>query len=187
MKTLSFLTQSEIKISRQFKKDGFVIREAANLKSLQWIKKKFISSIKKKFKFHKDYSESRILNFIHKKVPRKNLNNFRLDIYNKINNDPNFKYHYFQVAKPYIEAIAGNELAMQKINLSIQLPQDDSSLLAVHSDVWAGNSPFEIVVWVPLVDCYKTKTMYILPPKKNIVFNKKVSRKKYSDNEKVFN
>ena len=47
MKTLSFLTQSEIKISRQFKKDGFVIREAANLKSLQWIKKKFISSIKK--------------------------------------------------------------------------------------------------------------------------------------------
>ena len=45
---------------------------------------------------------------------------------------------------------------------------------------------FEIVVWVPLVDCYKTKTMYILPPKKNIVFNKKVSRKKYSDNEKVF-
>ena len=187
MKTLSFLTQSEIKISRQFKKDGFVIREAANLKSLQWIKKKFIFSIKKKFKFHKDYSESRILNFIHKKVPRKNLNNFRLDIYNKINNDPNFKYHYFQVAKPYIEAIAGNELAMQKkINLSIQLPQDDSSLLAVHSDVWAGDSPFEIVVWVPLVDCYKTKTMYILPPKKNIVFNKKVSRKKYSDNEKVF-
>ena len=53
MKTLSFLTQSEIKISRQFKKDGFVIREAANLKSLQWIKKKFISSIKKNLNFIK--------------------------------------------------------------------------------------------------------------------------------------
>ena len=47
------------------------------------------------------------------------------------------------MAKPYIEAIAGNELAMQKkINLSIQLPQDDSSLLAVHSDVWAGDLLF---------------------------------------------
>ena len=187
MKTLSFLTQSEIKISRQFKKDGFVIREAANLKSLQWIKKKNLSLLLKKFKFHKDYSESRILNFIHKKVPRKNLNNFRLDIYNKINNDPNFKYHYFQVAKPYIEAIAGNELAMQKINLSIQLPQDDSSLLAVHSDVWAGDSPFEIVVWVPLVDCYKTKTMYILPPKKISFLIKSFEKKNIQIMKKFFN
>ena len=93
------------------------------------------------------------------------------------------------MAKPYIEAIAGNELAMQKINLSIQLPQDDSSLLAVHSDVWGrATSPFEIVVWVPLVDCYKTKTMYILPPKKkNIVFNKKVSRKNIQIMKKFFN
>ena len=74
----------------------------------------------------------------------------------------------------------------KKINLSIQLPKDDSSLLAVHSDVWAGDSPFEIVVWLPLVNCFKTKTMYILPPKKNKLFNKKVSEKKYSDNEKVY-
>ena len=29
----------------------------------------------------------------------------------------------------------------------------------------SGDSPFEVVVWIPLVDCYKTKTMYILPPK----------------------
>ena len=88
---------------------------------------------------------------------------------------------------PFIEAIAGNELAMQKkVNLSIQLPKDDSSLLAVHSDVWAGDSPFEIVVWLPLVNCFKTKTMYILPPNKNNKFNKQVSKFRYSDNEKVY-
>jgi len=65
-----------------------------------------------------------------------------------------------------LEALVGNELAMQlRVNLSIQFPSDDSSLLPVHADTWSGDSPFEVVVWLPLVDCYKTKAMYILPPK----------------------
>ena len=42
-----------------------------------------------------------------------------------------------------------------RVNLSIQLPRDKSSLLPVHSDVWSGDSPFETVVWLPLVDCFK--------------------------------
>lgn len=52
-----------------------------------------------------------------------------------------------------------------RVNLSIQFPEDDSSLLPVHSDTWSGDSPYEIVVWLPIVDCYKTKSMYLLPPK----------------------
>ena len=72
---------------------------------------------------------------------------------------------YFRVARPYLEILVGNELAMQlRINLSIQFPQDESSLLPVHADTWSGDSPFEVVVWLPLVDCYGTKTMYLLPP-----------------------
>ena len=72
---------------------------------------------------------------------------------------------YFRLARQYLEILVGNELAMQlRINLSIQLPGDSSSLLPVHADTWSGDSAFEVVVWVPLVDCYKTKAMYILPP-----------------------
>ena len=56
-------------------------------------------------------------------------------------------------------------MAMQNsINLSIQLPNDKSSLLAIHADTWSGDS-FEVAVWLPLVDVYKTKSMYILPAK----------------------
>ena len=73
-----------------------------------------------------------------------------------------------------MEIICGNELAMQrKINLSIQLPKDNSSLLPIHSDVWSGCSPFEVVLWVPLVDVYNSKSMFIFP--KNI--NDKVYKK----------
>ena len=69
--------------------------------------------------------------------------------------------------------LVGNEIMMQKkINLSIQLPGDESSLLPIHSDVWSGDSPYEINLWVPLVDCYRTKSMYILSPKENDKFNK---------------
>ena len=46
------------------------------------------------------------------------------------------------------------------------MPNDSSSLLPLHTDTWSGVSPYEIVVWFPLVDCYKTKTMYILPANK---------------------
>jgi len=62
--------------------------------------------------------------------------------------------------------LVSNELSMQlRVNLSIQFPEDESSLLPVHADTWSGDSSFEVVVWLPLVDCYATKTMYILPPK----------------------
>jgi len=51
-----------------------------------------------------------------------------------------------------------------RLNLSIQTPEDDSSLLPIHSDAWGGDSPFEVVIWLPLVDCYGTKSMFLLPP-----------------------
>ena len=60
----------------------------------------------------------------------------------------------------------------RKINLSIQFPKDDSSLLPIHSDVWSGCSPYEIVLWIPLVSVSKTKSMFILNKNKNRVFIK---------------
>ena len=114
-----------------------------------------------------DSKRERWLNQTHQKVSVADLNDFRLKIIQGINKNPKLRELYFALAKPYLEALVGNELAMQmKINLSIQLPGDKSSLLPVHADTWSGDSPFEVVVWVPLVDCYSTKTMFILPPEK---------------------
>ena len=71
-------------------------------------------------------------------------------------------------------------------NMSVQIPNDVSSLLPVHSDVWSGDSPFETVVWIPLVDCFNTKSMYILPPKKYKKFEKKFSEGLKKDSEHLF-
>ena len=95
------------------------------------------------------------------------LNAFRLKLIRGMNAIDGFRQMYYQVARPYLETLVGNELAMQlRVNLSIQLPNDNSSLLPVHADTWSGDSPFEVVAWLPLVDCYRTKAMYLLPPEK---------------------
>ena len=183
----SFLTSDDTKISNEFKRDGYVIRNVADKKSLDYIQSQFIKLIKKNYEFEKNYNNEKILNFVHKKIKKNQLNNFRLKILNHINKNENCRYSYFKISKPYLEAIVGNELVMQKkINLSIQLPEDRDSLLAVHSDVWSGDSPFEVVVWLPLVNCFKTKSMYILPANLSSQFNKKISKKNYQNSEKVF-
>ena len=81
----------------------------------------------------------------------------------------------------------GSELVMQKkFNLSIQLPNDSSSLLPIHSDVWSGDSPFEVVAWFPLVDVYKSKSMYILPPKHLDKLDKILSKNALISSEKLY-
>ena len=59
----------------------------------------------------------------------------------------------------------------QRVNLSIQMPGDTSSLLPVHADTWSGDSPYEVVAWLPLVHCYGTKAMYLLPPRHAAAFD----------------
>ena len=164
----NFLSKEELKISNEFKKKGYVIRKIKDTKSLSKIRKLFVKSIKKniqkKIKFKK---EEDIFNFIHKKIETNRLNSFRLKIINDINKSKNIRKLYYKISRPVLDVILGNELAMQlRINLSIQLPNDDGSLLPIHSDVWSGDSPFESVVWLPLVNCFKTKSMFILPPSK---------------------
>ena len=108
------------------------------------------------------------LNTIHRWVDPDDLNQLRLFLINALNNESWLRGTYYGVGRSALEALVGNELAMQRrLNLSIQLPGDDSSLLPLHADVWSGDSPFEVVLWTPLVDCFKTKAMFLLPPHAN--------------------
>jgi sporadic carbohydrate cluster 2OG-Fe(II) oxygenase len=89
------------------------------------------------------------------------INAYRLEKIKHLNENPEAKKWYFSLAKNALHELVGNELVMQRnINLSIQLPGDDSSLLPIHADVLQGDSPYEVVLWVPLVDCYDSKSMF---------------------------
>ena len=168
-----FLKKEEKELTEEYLEQGYVIRPVADLVDLKWIRDKFINLSKKEIGAVDESDENKWLNMIHDKVSVKLLNDFRLKMIGSINSELELRERYFRIARPYLEMIVGNELAMQlRVNLSIQLPHDNSSLLPIHADTWSGDSPFEVVVWIPLVDCYGTKSMYILPPEKNKGLNK---------------
>ena len=136
----------------------------------------------------------RRLNNFHKYFSRKNVNGVRLNLYNSINKIKNIDNIYYSTCKDVLDNLVGNEVAMQKkINLSIQMPKDPDSLLDMHSDIYAGESPFQVVVWIPLVDVSSTKSMFITTPKSNKKLNSLVlktndltTRDIYEKNKKLF-
>lgn len=162
-----FLSKSEQQLSEEYLSQGFIIRPVADTEALFWMRNQFVQLIGDVLEITDDREPEHLLNYIHQNVPVEELNAFRLKIIRGFNSVNGFREMYYRVAKPYLETLVGNELAMQlRVNLSIQFPEDDSSLLPVHADTWSGDSPFEVVVWLPIVNCYGTKTMYLLPPEK---------------------
>ncbi len=161
-----FLTNKEEILTDEFLRNGYVIRKVEDIDALNWMRKKFIDYSETYLKLNDKTGIKNLLDQIHSFVSKKELNHFRLEMIEQINTEPDFRKKYFSLAKKILEILVGNELAMQlRINLSIQLPNDDSSLLPVHADTWSGDSPFEVVIWVPLVNCFRSKSMFLLPPK----------------------
>ncbi len=178
------------KLSKKFKEKGYLILRLDNNETLQYLRKKIVKTALEecKIKFSKKNLEEDFLNYFHNQIKSNLLNKYRVNIIKKINSDPLFKKNYFLSARDILYTLVGNELSMQnRINLSIQLPKDDSSLLPMHSDIWSGDSPFEVVVWIPLVDCYKTKTMYILPPKHYNKVEKNFKKIGQKSSNEIFN
>jgi sporadic carbohydrate cluster 2OG-Fe(II) oxygenase len=184
-------------IQRKFEKNGYVI-VPGNKKLLGKIRKVIFKIIKnnKKIKNKSDNEENitKIFNNFHNFINLKELNSLRFNIYKKINIGNSFSEIYYEIAKNYLNELVGNELSMQKkINLSIQMPKDKSSLLDLHSDIYAGESPFQVVVWIPLVDAYDTKTMFFTKPSHNKRMNEKLlntnnftTKEMYNKNKKNF-
>lgn len=167
-----YLSEYERKTTDEYIENGYIIQKVSDTDSLGWIRESIADIVREILGLTKEEPTEILLNQIHKKVSVHDLNSFRLKVIQSMNSLKDFRYHYYKIAKPYLETLVGNELSMQlRVNLSIQFPNDDSSLLPVHSDTWSGDSPYEIVVWLPIVDCYKTKSMYLLPPKssKNLI------------------
>ena len=185
-----YIEKTDLKIIEEFEKKGFVIFRPKNTGLLNEIRNEFLKYILKKIKVKKidDFKKTEFFNQIHKYISIKELNKFRLNIIKKINHSDKIKVKIHSLSKKYLDILVGNELAIQKrVNLSIQMPRDSSSLLPLHADTWSGVSPFEIVVWLPLVDCFKTKTMYILPANKIKKYEGKLISNKIHSSEQIFN
>ena len=164
----TFVTQGEEALMAAFLADGYVVRPVANLEGLHILRAEVVCAACRHMGLPPVDEPGTFLNQIHARLEVAELNDLRLAIYNHMNAQSWFRPTYYSFAKPYLDILVGNELAMQnRINLSIQMAGDTSSLLAAHVDAFSGETPFQAVQWLPLVDVFETKAMFLLPPAKN--------------------
>lgn len=182
-----FLTEADRKLTAEFLNHGYIIRPAADRAALDSIRDSFVVLAQEALGTSLETIGGEFLDHIHEHVEPKTLNEFRLKMIRGINKHEELRYAYYRIARPYLEALVGNELAMQlRVNLSIQLPGDDSSLLPLHADTWSGDSPFEVVVWIPLVNCYGSKAMYLLPPAESAELSRNFSSADNKSSEALY-
>ena len=164
-KTISFFSSEELELSNNFLRDGYVVRDAESESNLKGIRQDVIQIATDWLKQNNLESASFDLANSHKFVPNDRLNDLRLTIFAEINKRADIRQRYFSLARQTLATLVGNELAMQnKVNMSVQQPNDESSVLPMHSDIWTGDSPFQVVLWVPLTDASDTNSMFFLPP-----------------------
>lgn len=182
-----FITAGEAGLGQQFLDNGYVIVPAEDATVLTKIRAMAMSLASKHLDITEPDDAGHFLNTLHEKIGVDALNALRLAVFNGLNAEPWFRPGYFSLARRTLEILVGNELAMQRrVNLSIQLPNDSSSLLPVHADVWSGDSPFEVVLWVPLVDCRRTKSMYLMPPVRDRAFQERMKAYAEKSPEDIF-
>lgn len=162
------MTQEEKDLTTTFMEKGYMTAKAFDLAALDKIQQ-LVANLSADFLGIGQPSDTiDFLENIHSKIDAYEINNLRLHVFHAMNKEPWLREAYFSCARNAIETLVGNELAMQKnINLSIQMPEDTTSVLPVHADVWSGDSPYEIVLWIPYVNVTGTKCMFILPEKKH--------------------
>ncbi len=162
----NFFLPEEEELSRRFLEDGYVIVPVENRIALDRLRATVAEAAAKWLGVDTPSDAGTFLDNIHARAPYDRINEMRLSVINSLNTQPWVSRAYFSLARKTVETLVGNELAMQRrLNLSVQMPNDETSVLPVHADVWDGDSPFEVVQWTPLVDCKGTKAMFLLPPK----------------------
>ncbi|MDY7013125.1 MAG: sporadic carbohydrate cluster 2OG-Fe(II) oxygenase [Cyanobacteriota bacterium] len=162
---MSFLRPLENELAIAFSQQGYIIQPAEDREALDRIQRHIADLAAAFVGKPAPPDASSFLDNISHCLELSQLNDLRLHVISGLMATSWFREAYFSCARSLLETLVGNELAMQRnLGLSVQLPGDRSSLLPLHSDVWGSEcSPFEVVMWMPLVDCYRTKSMFVLP------------------------
>ena len=162
--TVSFFRDDEQRLSAAFLEHGYVIAPAEDRTALDRIRDFVAERAAAFLDLPAPADPGSFLERIGDRVSDPDrLNDLRLAIIDALTGAPWFREAYFACGRRVLETLVGNELAMQRgIGFSVQLPGDTSSVLPLHSDAWSEDSPFEVVLWIALVDVAATQSMFIL-------------------------
>lgn len=176
----------ELDLASEFTTQGYVKRQVEDLSALERISETVYELAREHLNVGTQHSPVEFFDSAMNYVSVEGLNGLRMHVIHGLLQSRDFHGNLFKCGRSVIEEIIGNELAIQRnMGFNIQLPGDDSSLLAPHSDVWGSEcSPFECVLWLPLVNCYGTKSIFFLPPEKDRYWRKQIGH--FSSMDEVF-
>ena len=151
------------KNSKKLIDKGYFIVDIENIEKLQDIRNSFTEYLRDSHDIN-IFPEN--LELLHEHTPIENVNEIRFGFFQYINSTmKEFTLDYLDLARNSIFEVVGTELASNKmVNFSIQIPNDESSVLPIHSDMFSGESPYQINLWVPLTNAKDTNSMCIFNP-----------------------
>jgi sporadic carbohydrate cluster 2OG-Fe(II) oxygenase len=114
------------------------------------------------------------LSDLHNYISSEDVNKIRMKVFRRLNSIPDWEEKYYALAASVLKEMFGPDISIQiKLNFSIQLPDDENSILALHTDTLSGQSPYECVLWTAITDAFDSNAMYI--------FDKITSKQLYNE------
>ena len=155
-------------LSEELLTEGYIVLPVEDRSALDDLRHEVVVAACQKLECSEPENDGEFLDTLHERITLEQLNPLRLGLYREFSARTWFRPTYFRLARQALQTLVGNELGMQnRINFSIQMPDDRTSLLDIHADVFSGESPYQVVQWVPLVDVSGTKSMFVLPRAKS--------------------
>ena len=172
-----FREEEERRVSTIFREKGYII-QGANMPFINQMTNEVQNGLRNYFDANNvitNEHERVCLEQVHNFVDANDSNNLRLHIMKHVSQGVRFNKAYYQAAEKVIDLLCGNELAMQKrIGISINFPNNESDALPIHADTWNGVSPYELNIWIPMVNCRDSMSLYII---ERGVYNELLCRK----------
>ncbi len=109
------------------------------------------------------------LSEVHRFISQDQVNAVRLSGFMKLNTVVPWEKMVLSLCEDELRYELGSDILVQsKINISIQMPHDKSSILPSHSDSWSAETPFQLNIWIPLTDAFDTNAMFLLGPEASL-------------------
>ena len=147
---------------KSFEKSGYVIIEAENMLPLIESRRKIAEFLRSEYNII-DPDDENLLNTIHDHIDLDDAaaNRMVISTISYYAKHLDMSKVIFSACQSFLTSILGPDIASQKNpNIVFQYPLS-SRYSEVHTDAPA-NSRYEIVAWAPLVNCYGTKSFFIV-------------------------
>lgn len=172
-----------MKWHKDFYNNGYVIIDIDDLNGLDALRKDVVSYTKKIVDVRNTKSDEDFLNLFHlMEIPESDINEIRKKLVFDFSIEQELNRRIYEILKEPLRSLVGSDVLAQKTtNFSIQTPNEES-IVPVHRDAPI-NSHFELVVWLPLVDAYGTKSMFLLDKElsKKALLNFKKDKNRFQD------